>query len=265
VTEELARRRRRRNLAKAILFSATGRRPCPLCGGRARPAGSSPLHAHLRCTSCGLVYVADLPSREDLVASYARVHESDYQVSHKLDWAPFLDHKRRTLEALAVPRGEARADRPRALDVGCGEGVLLGLLEEWGYAPLGLELNAVLAGRARAHLGPGAVVLAAPFEECAPLVAPHLPLDLVVMNHLLEHLREPLAALALARSLLAPTGLLLVETPTRPDFENIDHLYCFGAAALDLALRASGLLPARWFDYVDDNYGHHNLACLARV
>jgi hypothetical protein len=121
----------------------------------------------------------------------------------------------------------------------------------------GVEVNASLAARARQL---GHQVAVSSLEEAAP----EPPLTLVVISHLLEHLRDPLQGLRRVRGWLRPGGQLVVETPLHPDYDNIDHLYCFSAAALDLTLRRGGFIPSSWFDYVDDNYRHHNLACRAR-
>lgn len=257
------RKRKLRNALKAALFARLGRRPCPLCDGKkVRPAGASHMHAHLCCGACGLVYVADLPPAEDLRRAYQRVHLSDYQTEHKADWGPWIAHKQRTLDALGLwLPGCGCAGGPSALDLGCGEGAMMGVLAERGWQPHGLELNPVLAAEARQA---GHAVWEGSLEDPAlPEDLPR-PVELAVMNHIIEHLRDPFAALVRVRKLLRPGGALVLETPQNPDFENIDHLHYFSAAALELALKRAGLTPERWFDYVDDNYGHHNLAVLAR-
>ncbi len=252
-------RRRRRNWLKAALFSLTGARPCPLCAGGAMPAGASHMHAHLRCRSCGLTYVADLPSARDLTAAYQRVHDSDFQVEHKRDWAPFVAHKADTLDRLGV---EADGRGRPALDLGCGEGALLGLLRDRGWDATGLELNPVMARQARAR---GHRALEGSLEDPAPPATLGGPFELVLMNHIVEHLRAPQRALSSARAVTAAGGSLVLETPLNSDFRNIDHLYYFSAAALELALTRAGFEPVSWYDYVDANYGHHNLACRAEA
>ena len=235
-------------------------RPCPICAGPARRAGATCRHAYLRCTGCGLVYVAELPSAREIHATYATVDRAAYQVQHKRDWTAWREHKQRTLEALGVPELErATAARARrALEVGCGEGHLLATLRARGWDARGVELNPSFSEQARAL---GFPVMTASLEQATP----DGRFDLVLLVHLLEHLRDPLAALARVRGWLGPHGWLLVETPLRPDYDNIDHLYCFSAAALDLALRRAGYMPRRWFDYVDDCYRHHNLAVVATL
>jgi SAM-dependent methyltransferase len=244
-----------RRWARGLLGCA---RPCPICGRHARLTGASWRHAYLRCTSCGLIYVSELPAAAEVYASYGAVHRGTYQVEHKLNWSAWRAHKQRTLEALELPLLErslgGRAGR--ALEVGCGEGQLLAVLRERGWDASGIELNASLSEQARRL---GFLVATAALEEATPSG----PFDLVLMVHLIEHLRHPLAALERIRGSLRTEGWLLVETPLRPDLDNIDHLYCFSAAALDLALRRSRFVPRRWFDYVDDHYRHHNLAVAA--
>lgn len=249
---------RRLAAARRWALGLLGRaRPCPICGGRSRLAGASWRHAYLRCTSCGLIYVSELPAAAAVHASYVAVHPT-YQVEHKRNWPAWREHKQRTLEALELPHLErslgGRAGR--ALEVGCGEGQLLAVLRQRGWDVSGIELNASLSEQARQL---GFPVATAPLEDATPSG----PFDLVLIVHLLEHLRQPLAALERSRGWLRTGGWLLVETPLRPDLDNIDHLYCFGAAALDLALRRCRFVPRRWFDYVDDHYRHHNLAVAA--
>ena len=232
-------------------------RPCPICAGPARRAGATWRHAYLRCTRCGLIYVAELPGAAEVHAAYATAGSATYQVEHKRDWAAWREHKQRTLDALGLADLERATARKRALDLGCGEGQLLTALRDRGWDARGVELNRSLAEQARAL---GFRVTTAALEQAEP---PDAPFDLLLLFHLLEHLRDPLAALERVRGWLGPRGWLLVETPLRPDYDNTDHLYCFSGAALDLALRRTGLLPRRWHDYVDDCYRHHNLAVLA--
>ena len=254
------RGRTRRNRIKAWLYALAGSYRCPVCAGAARPAGASWMHSYLRCDGCGLVFVAERPSLEDLEEAYLRVHLSDYQVDHKRDWAPWMAHKHATLDALRVhPPVASTGEGPRALDLGCGEGPMLQVLEQRGWQAWGLELNPAMAQQAREM---GLRVSVGSVEDLPPEELPQA-FHLVLMNHLIEHLRNPVAAACAVSRWLHPGGQLVLETPLSPDYDNIDHLYCFSAAAMEIMLRGAGLTPLRWYDYVDDNYGHHNLACLA--
>ncbi len=250
-------RRARRNRVKAWVYALAGSYRCPVCRGAAAPAGASWMHSYLRCEGCGLIFVAELPSQENLERAYLRVHESDYQVDHKKDWAPWKEHKHHTLDVLDVHPPGVYA--PGALDLGCGEGAMLEVLLRRAWQAWGLELNPAMARQAQME---GLRVEAGSVERPLPRDMPQ-EFHLVVMNHIVEHLRDPVGAVCAAALLLCPGGRLVLETPLTPDYDNIDHLYCFSAAALEVLLRGAGLTPLAWYDYVDGNYGHHNLACVA--
>jgi len=246
-------KRIRHNWARGIVLGLGGWRRCPVCRGLGLPIRASWMHAHLRCRRCDLIYVADLPSRENLVAAYQRVHLDPYQVQHKQQWQAWMQHKELTLDRLRIA---APAGSRRALDVGCGEGRMMLVLRQRGWEVEGLELNDVLARQAR-ELGLNVTTTAV--EHASPAGR----YQLITMSHLLEHVRQPLQVLRQVHRWIEPGGLLVLETPLSPDFDNIDHLYCFSPAALILALQRTGFAPHRFFDYVDDNYHHHNLACVA--
>ena len=133
------------------------------------------------------------------------------------------------------------------------------VLEQRGWQAWGLELNPAMAQQGQEK---GLSVAVGTVEGPRPEALPPA-FDLIMMNHLVEHLRNPVAAVCTAARWLNPRGRLVLETPLTPDLDNIDHLYCFSATALEIMLRGAGLTPHRWYDYVDDNYGHHNLACVA--
>lgn len=257
--EPSRRSRIRRNWIKGALHALFSWRSCPVCQNTSvRPAGASRMHSHLRCRQCGLIFVADLPTHEDLMAAYRRVHHSTYQVLHKKDWEPWMQHKHKTLDALGLDEWRQQLQgSPRALDIGCGEGHLLRVLQERGWEARGIEVNTEFAQQARRH---GLHIIQSPVEHAAHSDRFHL----VVMSHLIEHLRQPLEVLRQIHGWLHHKGRLIVETPVSPDFDNIDHLFCFNKGSLELILRISAFVPLRWFQYVDSNYGHRNLACCAR-
>jgi SAM-dependent methyltransferase len=97
----------------------------------------------------------------------------------------------------------------RILDVGCGDGVHFGALAGFGTVE-GIEADAATldpAGpwRDRIHVTP----FAAPLPVAGPF-------DLILLLDVIEHLDDPVAALTLARSLLAPGGAVLVTVPASP-------------------------------------------------
>lgn len=99
----------------------------------------------------------------------------------------------------------APTDAP-VLDVGCGDGLFLTALEEFGR-PEGLEVEASIVDPA----GPYAArITIGPFD---PSFRPGRRYALITMLDVLEHLPQPEEALRHALSLLTEDGLLLITVP----------------------------------------------------
>jgi 2-polyprenyl-3-methyl-5-hydroxy-6-metoxy-1,4-benzoquinol methylase len=122
-----------------------------------------------------------------------------------------------------------RADR--VLDVGCATGFLAEALQRRGSTVSGVEFDAEAGRRALPFLDKlvvGDLDSLDLAREFAPAV-----FDVVVFGDVLEHLKDPLAALGQARALLAPGGAIVISIP------NVAH----GSVRL-------ALLQGRW-DYRD--------------
>jgi SAM-dependent methyltransferase len=101
-------------------------------------------------------------------------------------------------------------DRPgRALDCGCGAGANARLLRARGWEVTGITLSAGERELAAAHC---ARVLLADLEAPLPDEVGR-GYDLVVLSHVLEHLRRPERLLAAVKRLLAPGGVVVVALP----------------------------------------------------
>jgi SAM-dependent methyltransferase len=171
-------------------------------------------------------------SREalELGAAMRSLYETgDYHVSLELAegaayeedyWGEIVDpdgHKRNRLaerdmflDDIKTELGFINALAPgRVLDIGCGLGWLLsGIKDSWDKH--GLEVSAFAAAHARSH---GAIfkgpLLDCPYDDDS--------FDLVVMHHVIEHLRDPLANLRVTHRLIKPGGKLILATP---DFDS---------------------------------------------
>ena len=113
------------------------------------------------------------------------------------------DHARFVARALA----ESGVRGP-LLDVGCGGGLLLGMLRARGVRVVGLDISAAAAAIASSRQRVPAV--------CG--VLEHAPLRpggfaAITMFHVLEHVHDPRAYVAAAHHLLAPGGRLIAQTP----------------------------------------------------
>lgn len=96
----------------------------------------------------------------------------------------------------------------RMLDVGCGDGWRLARLRSLGWEVRGQEMDPKAASRAaqtygvRVHLGP---LDEAGFDEGE--------FDAIVMNHVIEHVHDPIRLLARCVRLLKKGGNLIAVTP----------------------------------------------------
>jgi len=105
----------------------------------------------------------------------------------------------------------------RAVEIGCGTGFVLALLERLGWTVLGLDMQLEGLRHARARTGAPLVRTGAPRVPLAD------PADLVVLCDVLEHTDEaPLLEAALAAT--RPGGHLLVTVPARPSLWSSDDV-----------------------------------------
>ncbi|MFZ1814783.1 MAG: methyltransferase domain-containing protein [Rhizobiaceae bacterium] len=105
----------------------------------------------------------------------------------------------------------AQADSPRGLDLGCGRGEWLQLLESEGFEACGVDLNDGMLQSAREN-----GLRVENMDAIAALVETgDGSLDVVSGFHIMEHLSFPkrLALIREACRTLRPGGLLILETP----------------------------------------------------
>jgi 2-polyprenyl-3-methyl-5-hydroxy-6-metoxy-1,4-benzoquinol methylase len=94
------------------------------------------------------------------------------------------------------------------LDVGCGPGTFLSIAREAGFPVTGVDLNPILADKARSRTNAEVVVgdfMSAELENRR--------FGVITMLDLIEHVQDPVAALERCRDLLEPGGRLALYTP----------------------------------------------------
>jgi SAM-dependent methyltransferase len=204
--------------------------------------------AVVRCRGCGLAYVNPRPT----VAEIGRYYPDDYHTARdaggtvqRLEDA----WRQRQFGEVADWLAGLRPSRGHLLDVGCGSGELLEALRAAGWLVTGVEPSARSAEIARRQRGLD--VQTAAFDDAA---LPEAAFEAVVFAAVLEHLHDPLAALARARRLLTPSGLVAVlflprfDAPQSrlfgPRWIGLDlprHLYHFEPRSFAATARAAGL------------------------
>jgi len=188
---------------------------CLLCGERSfrelfratdRLYGTTAeLFPVVECTACGLVRLEPVP------ADLGRFYPRNYWFKPGASLAARLEEQYRRLlirdHVAFVERALLVAGGP-ILDVGCGGGLFLGVLQERGARVLGLD-NSEEAARAAWEQNRVTVVLGDLLR--APVAAGGC--GVVTMFHVLEHLPDPAGFLRAARDLLRPAGRLVVQVP----------------------------------------------------
>jgi SAM-dependent methyltransferase len=141
----------------------------------------------------------------------------------------------------------AAKDTP-VLDMGCANGGLLKAFQELGFEDLtGVDPSPVCAA-ATAKSGCKGVA--------GSLFAPPVPMGhfgLVILSHVLEHIRDLGQAAKLLTHLVRPGGLLYIEVPDASRYEgysrapfqdfNVEHINHFSHAALENLFRQKGFVP----------------------
>ena len=121
-------------------------------------------------------------------------------------WLTGLLRPGREMGAMRLAGLEASL-RGAVLDVGCGDGSLLMALKDAGWQVTGTEIDPKAAAAARArglevHHGTLDSVTLQPGRFQA-----------IVLNHVIEHVPDPVASLKVCGQLLAEEGLIVVLTP----------------------------------------------------
>jgi SAM-dependent methyltransferase len=115
-------------------------------------------------------------------------------------------------------RGERRG---RLLDVGCGGGDFLVQMRSLGWDVAGIEPDAVAAEQARTRRN---LAVETGTPETSNLAA--ATFDVITLNHVIEHVPDPIATLRASAPLLRAGGTMVIVTP------NVDSLggRVFGSA-----------------------------------
>lgn len=138
----------------------------------------------------------------------------------------------------------------RWLDVGCGSGILLALASEVGYTAIGIDARPETV----THLtNLGYRVYLGDINEIESLA---MPVDVLSMADVLEHMPFPRATLMRIRNFIVPGGLLYISLPSRdsilwklmgfgsnPYWYELEHFHNFSTDSLKALLVECGFKP----------------------
>ncbi len=184
---------------------------CPVCDGDCiRSYYSGPELELFRCAGCGLKFRWPIPSPEELTALYSEEYYNQTYPEKILE-----EEKKLFLSRIARLEKLGRTSFKRVFEIGTGRGLFLKAARERGLECAGQDISRAAADHAekisgvKVHCGSLETVGAKPGS-----------FDLVHMNHVLEHIPDPLAVLAQAGQLLRPGGLFYCEVPRQSNLLN---------------------------------------------
>jgi SAM-dependent methyltransferase len=246
-----------------------------------------------RCPGCGFVWLHPRPVAEDLAMLYRQYHTHAALPDRHGPRGRWRDRAKQRVLARAFGYGDGArsasgrvvdrvlssieplrelvgatvmwlhaARRGRLLDVGCGSGAFLTQMRALGWQVCGVEPDPAAARVARERYGLD--VTCGTLEEAA---LPAHRFDAITMNHVVEHVPDPVATLRECGRVLQPRGRLVITTPNveslgRRRFRTVwrglevpRHLQlfsvgtlaeCAGRAGLRVEVVRSSANSARW-------------------
>ena len=212
---------------------------CPVCGG----AGLKSVwevngYTIASCGVCSLVFVQNRITPEELAAHYAGAGDEAYDDTN-VECLNYYYQRLGDLIRLRCPQPG------RVLDVGCSRGWFLDVMKGWECH--GNEIVTADAMAARERYGDR--IVASSFEEY-PLREGYF--DVIALQDVFDHFRDPMPALEKCRRMLRPDGLIVIKVHnisclyaklTGPGFYAVippSHLFYYDGRTLARALENSG-------------------------
>lgn len=187
----------------------------------------------VRCIRCGLVKTQNFKEPD-----YQKYHRDEEYQDFEVYFRNIFQKRIQIVEKFFTEPG-------KVLEIGCSVGILLSLLREKGWEVWGVEPSK----SAKIAIKKGIKVINEIFEKAS---LPKGYFDLIILNHTLEHLENPLDILKKARTLLKKGGKIFVDVPNFgslssrilgkkwPYLAPTEHLYHFEPKTLMKVMRKAG-------------------------
>ncbi|MDP2924023.1 MAG: methyltransferase domain-containing protein [Candidatus Omnitrophota bacterium] len=204
--------------------------------------------AIVKCAGCGLVYTNPRLSKEERDKIYNKEYFPELKIidiheTPSEDSPVFKLYVDRRLKEILKHNTRGR----NILDIGCGTGYFLKMAKEAGWNAFGIETSDFAVNYARNKLG---LNIYKGYITESDL--PKNYFDVITINHVLEHVVDPISFLKSAYELLKEDGLLVVAVPNIesgsarkmgeewPALIPHIHLYHFSKEVLSREIKKSG-------------------------
>lgn len=228
---------------------------CPVCSGNVFVNRFRfPTMTIMTCQGCGLAFQNPQPGDDELTEIYGPDYFIGVEANERLNSAQFDAVKRGTarmqLSRIASYRSELggiASKGDRLIEIGCGHGNFLIEAKSKGYSVQGLEFSKDAAKQANEKLGFDSVMVGTTHS----INLPSETYDVCVLADVIEHVRDPHAAIAYVSRILKPGGLVFIATPSTASWSarllgsywmeyKPEHLFYFDPSSLTQLLTRAG-------------------------
>jgi len=238
--------------------------PCCVCGDTnstacreiAYPEYGLPDNFCLRrCNKCGLLF--NFPRIDD--CSLGDLYDKNYYFFNRPDAPEFARVAPTYARTVALVAGNFElGGKPRCLlDVGCGRGYFPAILKRLGWEAHAVEISPEAADYARSRLGLSKVFVGT-IEQFSKTQTLQFPL--VTAIDVIEHVPSPRTFVESLSSVVAPGGILVIDTPNADAFNigiersswigfNPFHIFLFNRKNLARILEDYGFAVETAFSY----------------
>lgn len=154
----------------------------------------------VKCKNCGLVFVNPQPSLTEMREDFAEMYYASLVEKQRKDRERVASYRLRKI--MKYKKGE------KLLDIGCGFGELLKLAKEKGWDVYGLDISKYLKNYIDKEIANSIY-----YGELLENKYKSDYFDVIVLGHVLEHMRNPLIVLREINRILKPNGLLFIAVP----------------------------------------------------
>jgi len=211
------------------------------------------LYGVQRCNRCGLIFINPQPDGTELSPHYPENQYYPHRFPRFKNWLYSVLYSEQSpiLQKLFFPltlimRSLKIVHGGNYLDVGCGSGAFMKIIESAGMKVFGVEPVKI----GENHSNMNYLNIFHGFLEEAEY--PNDFFDLITLNHVLEHIHDPMKTLREIQRILKPEGTLIIGVPQSESFAyrvfgknwiQLDvprHLYTFSRSMLKKYAEGSG-------------------------
>jgi SAM-dependent methyltransferase len=213
------------------------------------------------CKKCSIGVLSPMPSTEELTKLYS---PESYRAVSGVRFNKYFEKLIYMFRMRRKRRIKRYIGKGRILDIGCGRGLFLDIMRKDGWDVTGVEFNEEIASNASNAYGIDVKTGSPPDWGLADE-----SLDVITINHVIEHIRNPVEIFNACKRLLKKGGLLVIAAPNISSLQaaagkrvwfHLDvpyHLYHFSEGGLVrlLQTRSFHIKGIRRFDLEQGSFG----------